>query len=125
VAICTDAETLVPFTPEKIICGISIGLMINVASMVSTSPALPELGVIELSTTPAPTTVAVEFPDIVGSWTLVALIVTLLGLGTVAGAVYCPAEIIPYVLLPPVTPFTDQVTALLNAPVPLTCAVNN
>jgi hypothetical protein len=71
------------------------------------------------------TTVIAEFPDIVGSLTLVAVIVTLLGLGTAAGAVYAPPTIVPFVLLPPVTPFTDQVTALLNAPVPLTCAVNN
>jgi len=53
------------------------------------------------------------------------VMVTLLGLGAVAGAVYSPPTIVPYVLLPPVTPFTDQVTASLNAPVPATCAVND
>jgi hypothetical protein len=67
----------------------------------------------------------VELPDFVGSWTLVAVTVTLLGLGTVAGAVYSPPTIVPLVLLPPLMPFTDQVTVVLNAPVPVTCAVND
>lgn len=117
-------EMLVPFGPEKTICGVSITLPLNVASTVSTSPALPEVGLIELSTTAA-STVAVELPDFVGSWTLVAVTVTPLGLGTVAGAVYCPPTIVPDALFPPLTPFTDQVTMVLNDPVPVTCAVND
>lgn len=111
-------ETLVPFAPEKTICGVSMTLRLNVALTVSTSPALAELGVIELSTT-GTRIVVVELPNFVGSWTLVAAMVTPLGLGAVAGAVYRPsAVIVPYVLFPPTIPFTDHVTAGLNAPVP-------
>jgi hypothetical protein len=111
-------ETLVPFAPENTICGVSIGLILNVALTVSTSPALAELGVIELSTT-GTRMVVVEFPNFVGSSTLVAVMGTPLGLGTVDGAVYRPsAVIVPYVLFPPAIPSTDHVTAGLNAPVP-------
>jgi hypothetical protein len=43
-----------------------------------------------------------------------AVTVTVAGLGTVAGALKTPAvEIVPVVVLPPVTPFTCQVTAVL------------
>ena len=41
----------------------------------------------------------------------VAVTVTEDGLGTVAGAVYTPLEMVPYVEFPPVTPLTCQVTA--------------
>jgi hypothetical protein len=103
--VCIDIETLVPFAPEKTICGVSMRLMLNVALTVSTSPALAELGVIELSTT--------------GTRMVVAAMVTPVGLGAVAGAVYRPLEaIVPYVLFPPTIAFTDHVTAGLNAPVP-------
>jgi hypothetical protein len=116
--VCIDIETLVPFAPEKTICGVSMRLMLNVALTVSTSPALAELGVIELSTT-GTRMVAVELPNFVGSWKLVAAMVTPVGLGAVAGAVYRPLEaIVPYVLFPPTIAFTDHVTAGLNAPVP-------
>lgn len=123
VAVWQDMETLVPFAPEKTICGVSMAFTLNVASMVNTSPALAEVGVIELSTT-GTKMVAVELPNFVGSWTLVAVIVTLLGLGGAAGAVYCPLAIVPTIALPPPMPFTDQLTLVLNAPVPMTCAVN-
>jgi hypothetical protein len=66
-----------------------------------------------------------EEPNTAGSCTLVAVIVTPLGAGNTAGAVYLPPTIVPKVLLPPLTPFTDQVTLALNEPVPATCAVNN
>jgi hypothetical protein len=46
-----------------------------------------------------------------------AVTVTVPELGTVAGAVYKPeVEIVPTVELPPVTPFTSQVTAVLEFP---------
>src|SRR3981081_2319380 len=52
-----------------------------------------------------------------------AVTVTVAGLGTAEGAVYSPeVEIVPTVELPPVTPFTCQVTAVLE--VPVTVAVN-
>src|SRR6266404_1358161 len=60
--------------------------------------------------------------DFVLSAWLVAATVTVVGLGTTLGAVYKPvAEIVPRVLLPPATPFTDQFTAVLEDP--LTVAV--
>jgi hypothetical protein len=46
----------------------------------------------------------------------VAVTVTVAGVGTAAGAVYAPLlEIIPTVALPPLTPLTLQVTAVLDA----------
>jgi hypothetical protein len=48
---------------------------------------------------------------------LVAVIVTVLGVGKVAGAVYIPfTSIVPTVALPPAIEFTDQVTLLLVEP---------
>jgi hypothetical protein len=52
------------------------------------------------------------------------VIVTVFGVGTLAGAVYSPfASIVPVVALPPATEFTDQVTLLLV--LPLTAAAND
>jgi hypothetical protein len=53
------------------------------------------------------------------------LTVTLVGFGTVAGAVYKPPVlIVPAVPFPPCTSFTNHVTAELKFPVPWTLAVN-
>lgn len=60
-----------------------------------------------------------------GCCTLVAVMVTPFCVGRAAGAVYWPQTIVPKVLLPPLTPSTDQVTLALNEPVPATCAVNS
>src|SRR6266478_2696169 len=61
--------------------------------------------------------------DFVGSAWDTAATVTMAGFGTTAGAVYRPAlDIVPTVALPPVTPLTCQVTAVL--PVFCTVAVN-
>ncbi len=55
-------------------------------------------------------------PERVGSWTEVAVTVTVAGVGTVAGAAYAPdAEMVPTVALPPLTPLTCQVTAVFCA----------
>src|ERR671923_1004148 len=52
--------------------------------------------------------------DFVASACDTAVTVTVAGLGTTAGAVYRPElEIVPIVALPPLTPFTCQVTAVL------------
>jgi len=62
-------------------------------------------------------------PDLVLSWTLVAVTVTGFAAGTAPGAVYRPEEdIVPTVELPPGTPPTLQLTAELGLPVPLTMA---
>jgi hypothetical protein len=54
----------------------------------------------------------VEADLAVSAW-LVAIMVTLAGLGIIAGAVYMPElDIVPTVELPPVTPPTDHVTAV-------------
>src|SRR5437764_207988 len=52
--------------------------------------------------------------DFVGSACDTAVTVTAAGFGTTAGAVYRPElDIVPTVALPPLTPFTCQVTAVL------------
>jgi hypothetical protein len=62
----------------------------------------------------AAVTVTCADPDWFGSAADTAPTVTVAGDGTVAGAVYVPVpEIVPIVLLPPLTPFTFQVTAVL------------
>lgn len=68
-------------------------LKLKVASTVTMSPALAELGVIELNTI-GTRMVAVELPNFVASWVLVAAMVRLAGFGIVAGAVYCPLVVI-------------------------------
>src|SRR5271168_3349597 len=61
-------------------------------------------------------TVAVA--DFAGSAALVAVTCTLAGDGKSAGAVYAPAVVmVPEVAVPPGTPFTFQVTAVLAVPV--------
>lgn len=68
-------------------------------------------------------TVAWAVPILVESTTDTAVIVTVAGAGTIAGAVYAPdAEIIPTDELPPATPLTLQFTAVLASPV--TAAAN-
>lgn len=65
-----------------------------------------------------PVTVSEALALLVVSAALIALTITLDGSGTIAGAVYRPAvEIVPAVLLPPVTLLTAQVTAVLDVPV--------
>jgi hypothetical protein len=62
-------------------------------------------------------------PDADGEIVLVAVTVTVGGVGTEAGARYAPeAEIVPMVGFPPTNPLTDQVTVVV--PVPVTKAVN-
>src|SRR5580700_2159261 len=88
-------------------------------------PALADVGVMDAKTAGAKT-FAVASPSIPGVCILVAVIVMFFGFDTVVGAVYNPLLlIVPAVLFPPTAPFTDQVTAELQAPVPATCAVNN
>jgi hypothetical protein len=50
-------------------------------------------------------------PETVGDATLVAVTVTVGGVGTVEGAVYIPTvSIQPTIAFPPATPLTDQLT---------------
>jgi len=68
-------------------------------------------------------TVTAADADLVVSACDTAATVTVAGLGTAEGAVYSPeVEIIPTVEFPPATPFTCQLTAVLE--VPETVAVN-
>ena len=58
--------------------------------------------------------VTAPLPEALGSATLTALTVTVLGDGTGEGAVYRPVPLmVPVVCVPPVTPFTFQTTELL------------
>jgi hypothetical protein len=64
----------------------------------------------------AAVTVVVAEADLVESRAEAAVMVTEAGDGTLAGAVYAPpAEIVPSEALPPATPSTLQVTAVLAA----------
>jgi hypothetical protein len=64
-------------------------------------------------------------PDFIGSAILLAEMVTVFGVGAVAGAVYSPASlIVPTPDVPPDVPLTAQETPVLKAPVPVTVAVN-
>ena len=64
------------------------------------------------------TIVVTAWPVMVESAALTAAIFTVDGDGAAEGAVYRPElEILPAVALPPVTPFTDQVTPVLEVPV--------
>ena len=75
--------------------------------------------------------VTVAAPDFVTSACDTADTITgLFGVGTTAGAVYNPfASIVPALALPPVTPFTCQVTAVFDVPLTLAengcCSVGN
>jgi hypothetical protein len=81
------------------------------------------LGSADVVIVSAVTTVMLELADAVVSATLVALTVTEVELGGVAGALYSPlVEIVPTVEFPPVTSFTDQVTPVVV--VFVTVAVN-
>src|SRR5580698_7757496 len=67
--------------------------------------------------------VAMEVPEMLGASVIKAVMVTLAGFGMITGAVYKPALVmVPTVALPPVTPFTCQVTAV--SLVLVTVAVN-
>jgi len=67
------------------------------------------------------TIVTVAAPDFVGSACAAAVTGTVAGLGTDEGAMYSPVEeIVPTVALPPVTPATLQVAAVLLVPVTVT-----
>ena len=84
--------------------------------------AVSIVGVTLLITGIAFSRVAVALSDRVGSSTLVAVTVTVFGVGKVRGAVYVPfAAMVPIVELPPATPFTVQVT--LGSKAPVTVAV--
>ena len=62
-------------------------------------------------------------PEELGETVLVAVIITVEGDGTAAGAMYKPeAEIVPTALLPPGRPLTLHVTVVVV--VPVTVAVN-
>jgi hypothetical protein len=67
------------------------------------------------------TTVTVAEPDLVGSACEVAITVTFAGFGTIAGAVYTPADEIVPLLAPPLT---LQVTAVFVVRVTVAVKVN-
>jgi hypothetical protein len=83
----------VELLPEVIVVGLAVSVTVGVEAV--------------------EVTVAVAVALLVGSATEIAFIATAAGDGTAAGAVYRPAvEIVPFVALPPDTPFTCQVTPL-------------
>ena len=80
-------------------------------------PALVVVGEIPVSTGVGFQSVTALCPEAPESAALTACTVTVLGLGNMAGAAYEPvALIVPVVDVPPVTPFTCQVTAVFEVP---------
>src|ERR1700733_14793340 len=69
--VISNWEEIVPFVAEKTTSGVSMKLELKVASTVTKSPALAEPGVIELNTI-GTRMVAVELPNFVAFWVLVA-----------------------------------------------------
>jgi hypothetical protein len=90
-------------------------------TVIAKAPAGTDVGAMLVSTGTGFCNVTVLLPDAVAPAELTARTFTVLELGTVAGAVYAPDElIVPVVLLPPATPFTCQVTEVFDDPVTVT-----
>jgi len=86
-------------------------------------PVASEVGRIAPSAGTGLSNVTVALPTALESAALTERTVTVFGLGRLAGAVYVPdALIVPMDALPPVTPFTCQLTAVFEDP--LTVAPN-
>ena len=86
-------------------------------TVIANAPAGTDVGAMPASTGTGFCNVTALLPDAEASAELTARTVTVLELGTVAGAVYMPdALIVPVAALPPATPFTCQVTAVFDDP---------
>lgn len=87
------------------------------------APEVIDDGVMPVSSGAGLSNVTPLLPDALASAALKACTVTVPELGTLPGAVYRPEElIVPAEVLPPVTPFTCQVTEVFDDP--LTVALN-
>src|SRR6266513_2927619 len=107
---------LPPVTP--LTCQVTAVLLVfctvAVKCRVPPAPTVADTGEIVTLTTAAGVMVTCAEADFVGSAWDTAATVTMAGFGTTAGAVYRPElDIVPTVALPPVTPLTCQVTAVL------------
>jgi len=112
----TVVETALPFNRTSAPFTNLLPLTVN-----EKFPVFVDVGLIPLITGIGFIRVTALVPVAEESAALVALTVTVLGLGKVAGATYFPfASIVPSALEPPLVPFTDQVT--LEFDVPLTVA---
>jgi hypothetical protein len=91
---------------------------------IANAPAGTDVGAMLASTGTGFCTVTALLPVAVASAELTARTVTVLELGTVAGATYMPDElIVPVAAVPFATPFTCQVTAVFDDPA--TAALND
>ena len=105
---------LPPVTPST--CQVTAVLLVfwTVAVNCCWPPTLTDGKSGDMVTVIAGRIVTVVEADLVESAWDTAVTVTVAGVGTLAGAVYIPeVEIVPVVELPPVTPSTCQVTAVL------------
>src|SRR2546423_886466 len=107
---------LPPLTP--LTCQVTAVLLVfctvAVNCCVPPAPTVADTGEIVTRTTAVGVMVTCAEADFVGSACDTAVTVTVAGFGTTAGAVYRPElDIVPTVALPPVTPLTCQVTAVL------------
>jgi len=86
-------------------------------TVIANAPAGTDVGAMPVSTGTGFCNVTALLPVAEASAELTARTVTVLEVGTVAGAVYMPdALIVPVAVLPPVTPFTCHVTAVFDEP---------
>jgi hypothetical protein len=92
--------------------------------VIAKAPAGTDVGAMLASTGAGFCKVTALVPEAFASAALTARTVTVLALGTVCGAVYIPdVLIVPVEAVPPVTPFTCQVTEVFDDPV--TVALND
>ena len=86
-------------------------------TVIANAPAGTDVGAMPVSTGTGFCNVTALLPVAEASAELTARTVTVLELGSVAGAVYTPDElIVPVAALPPATPFTCHVTAVFDDP---------
>ena len=118
----------IPFTSQTIATA-AVGQ--NVAAKFCVRPSATFATFGEMKFVPEHTTLTLALADLVVSATLVAVTVTVGGVGIAAGAVYKAAveslaTIVPTVAFPPAIPFTAQVTAVDGLPDPaVTVAVKS
>jgi hypothetical protein len=113
---CVDETKLVVSAePASVTCApLTNPLPFNV---IAKFPAGTDAGEMLAKTGAGFQSVTVLLPIAVASAELTAFTATVLELGTLLGAVYIPDDVIsPVAALPPVTPFTCQVTVVLDDP---------
>lgn len=122
VSCVTDRKVVASAEPASITCAPLTKLL--PFTVIAKLPEGTDAGEMLVSTGAGFQSVTVLLPDAEAFAALTAVMVTSLELGMLPGAVYTPEELIkPLAALPPVTPFTCQLTDVFD--VPLTVALND